>query len=122
MISFAGCREGPVLFANGSSALCPPPFHLPVHHLLPAFPSLAHPRGLFGSCLHPRTGTSASGRLRSSGRRGGNGGGYSDDESDDDTVSSVADQEIRREVASEEAGMKLNYKHRKLEGRLSQLD
>jgi len=36
---------------------------------------------------------------------------------DDGRISSAADQEIRREVASEEAGMKLNYKHRKLEGR-----
>jgi hypothetical protein len=37
------------------------------------------------------------------------------DLSSDDDVSEV-DSEVARQVASEEAGMKLNYKHRKLDG------
>jgi hypothetical protein len=57
--------------------------------------------------MHPKAGHGGS----SSRRR--------DDDSDygsDDDASEV-DSEVARQVASEEAGMKLNYKHRKLDGK-----
>ncbi|KAF6254011.1 hypothetical protein COO60DRAFT_1462911 [Scenedesmus sp. NREL 46B-D3] len=61
-------------------------------------------KGLFGSCMHPRAGHGGGRRHRDSGS----------DYSSDDDVSEV-DSEVARQVASEEAGMKLNYKHRKLD-------
>jgi hypothetical protein len=64
--------------------------------------------------MHPRAGNGGSARRPRSSR-------HRDDRSDisssDDDVSEV-DSEVARQVASEEAGMKLNYKHRKLDGEL----
>eukprot|EP00879_Flechtneria_rotunda_P032209 GHRR01035376.1.p1 GENE.GHRR01035376.1~~GHRR01035376.1.p1 ORF type:complete len:305 (-),score=98.15 GHRR01035376.1:980-1894(-) len=76
-------------------------------------------RGLFGACMHPGVGNGAgvSKRSRSQGRRSGRfGGGGADDSPDTSSEESFNDDDIRREVESEEAGMKLNYIHRKLEG------
>ncbi|WIA19992.1 hypothetical protein OEZ85_005865 [Tetradesmus obliquus] len=66
-------------------------------------------RGIFGACMHPRA-DHGSGHRSSMPRR------HRDDgsSSSDDDVSEV-DSEVARQVASEEAGMKLNYKHRKLD-------
>lgn len=58
---------------------------------------------MLNNCLHPRAD-----------RWGDAEEGYSEDE--DAPQHAVPDRAIRREVASEEAGMQLNYKHRKLEG------
>eukprot|EP00878_Enallax_costatus_P012658 GHUV01013222.1.p1 GENE.GHUV01013222.1~~GHUV01013222.1.p1 ORF type:complete len:368 (+),score=111.40 GHUV01013222.1:85-1104(+) len=61
-------------------------------------------RGIFGACMHPQVGHGGSRRHRDDISSSG----------DEEDVSEV-DSEIARQVASEEAGMKLNYKHRKLE-------
>ncbi|WIA40272.1 hypothetical protein OEZ86_013645 [Tetradesmus obliquus] len=66
-------------------------------------------RGIFGACMHPRA--NHGGGHRSSMPRRHRDDGSS---SSDDDVSEV-DSEVARQVASEEAGMKLNYKHRKLD-------
>lgn len=63
-------------------------------------------RGLFTSCMHPRAGHGGISRRHDD--------EYGDDDEDDEV--SEVDSEIARQVASEEAGMKLNYKHRKLDG------
>jgi hypothetical protein len=62
--------------------------------------------------MHPKAGHGSSSSSRRTSSR------HRDDGSDlssDDDVSEV-DSEVARQVASEEAGMKLNYKHRKLDG------
>jgi hypothetical protein len=63
--------------------------------------------------MHPRADHGGNGGRRSGCRH------HRDDSnlSSDDDVLEV-DSEVARQAASEEAGMKLNYKHRKLDGEL----